>query len=297
MYETHNAPRSQNTPHPEARPGFLAEPPPLRSDRSLRRLSENTPLLGVPSLADASAQAIDGRTFRFLLEKSLARKKKRRTRRGGKWEEKEMLKAVKEEEEEDPDGWLQAFDSGGDLHCWHRRTRRALWSPAPSAPACISDRCSLKPQFVEHLPLYRSTAAAALSGASPLHGKLCDCVMFQDTPSQSRSQSRIGCAMAFTRINCDTTTVTHWRPLQQPHCRFVCVRCSSQSSSQDGNGRYFPQCLILHAALHGQALCHLSRHISQSHPPRRGSTAVLVRGMSCHMENAHHLCAESVGRE
>ena len=38
--------------------------------------------------------------------------------------EKEMkLKAVKEEE--DPDGWLQAFDSDGDLYHWHRRTRRA----------------------------------------------------------------------------------------------------------------------------------------------------------------------------
>ena len=49
-----------------------------------------------------------------------------------KVEEKEKLKAVKGEEE-DPDGWLQAFDIGGDLYYWHRRTRRAKWSPPPSA--------------------------------------------------------------------------------------------------------------------------------------------------------------------
>ena len=129
MNVTHIAPRSQNTPHLGARPGIRAEPGPQRSDRSLRRSSGNT--LGAPSLADASAEAIDGRTLRFLLKKSLARKKEEDEERR-KVEEKEKLKAVKEEEEH-PDGWLQAFDSDRDLYHWHRRTRRAKRSPPHSA--------------------------------------------------------------------------------------------------------------------------------------------------------------------
>ena len=46
--------------------------------------------------------------------------------------EKEQLKAVKEEEEEDPDGWLQAFDSDGDLYCC-TVALGAKCSPLPSA--------------------------------------------------------------------------------------------------------------------------------------------------------------------
>ena len=49
---------------------------PQRSDRSLRRSSREAPLLRVPSLADASAEAIDGRTFRYLLQLNLSTKKK-----------------------------------------------------------------------------------------------------------------------------------------------------------------------------------------------------------------------------
>ena len=49
---------------------------PQRSDRSLRRSPRETPLLRVPSLADAPAEAIDGRTLRFLLKKlALMRRK------------------------------------------------------------------------------------------------------------------------------------------------------------------------------------------------------------------------------
>ena len=71
----HDDLRAQTAPPPGVRPGSLAEPGPQRSDRSLRRSSGQTPLLGVPSLADAPAEAIDGRTLRYLLKANLARKK------------------------------------------------------------------------------------------------------------------------------------------------------------------------------------------------------------------------------
>ena len=72
---THDGLRAQTAPPPGVRPGRLAEPGPQRSDRSLRRSSGHTPLLGVPSLADAPAEAINGRTLRYLLKANLARKK------------------------------------------------------------------------------------------------------------------------------------------------------------------------------------------------------------------------------
>ena len=72
---THDGLRAQRAPPPGVRPGSLTEPGPQRSDRSLRRSSGQTPLLGEPSLADAPAEAIDGRTLRYLLKANLARKK------------------------------------------------------------------------------------------------------------------------------------------------------------------------------------------------------------------------------
>ena len=66
-YVKHAPLRAQKTPPPGMRPGSLAEPGPQRSDHSLGNSS-----LGVPSLADASAEAGDGRTLRFLLMKTLA---------------------------------------------------------------------------------------------------------------------------------------------------------------------------------------------------------------------------------
>ena len=75
VHDAHNALRGPKTPPPGVRPGSLAEPGPQRSDRSLRRSLGDTPLLGVPSLADAPAEAIDGRTLRYLLKANLARKK------------------------------------------------------------------------------------------------------------------------------------------------------------------------------------------------------------------------------
>ena len=64
---THEALRGQETP-PGMRLGSLAEPGPQRSDRSLRSSSGGARLLGVPSLVDSSAEAIDGRTLRFFLK-------------------------------------------------------------------------------------------------------------------------------------------------------------------------------------------------------------------------------------
>ena len=49
------------------RPAVSLRTGPQRSDRSLRRFSGDAPLLGVPSLAGSSAEAIDVRTLRFLL--------------------------------------------------------------------------------------------------------------------------------------------------------------------------------------------------------------------------------------
>ena len=67
VHDAHDAPRGPKTPPPGVRPGSLSEPAPQRSDRSLRRS-------GVPSLADPSAAASDGRTLWFLLTKALALK-------------------------------------------------------------------------------------------------------------------------------------------------------------------------------------------------------------------------------
>ena len=92
VHDAHDALRGPKTPPPGVRPGSLAEPAPQRSDRSLRRSSGDTPLLGVPSLADPSAEASDGRTLRFLLMKALALQKEEEDEERRKLEEQEMLK-------------------------------------------------------------------------------------------------------------------------------------------------------------------------------------------------------------
>ena len=102
VHDTHDALREPKTPPPGVRPGSLADPAPQRSDRSLRRSSGGTPLLGVPSLADPSAESSDGRALRFLLTKALALKKEEDQERR-KVEEQEKLKTMTEEEE-DPEG-------------------------------------------------------------------------------------------------------------------------------------------------------------------------------------------------
>ena len=105
------------------RPGSLAEPGPQRSVRSLRRSSGETPLLGVPSLADPSAEASDGRTLRFLLTKALALQEKEEDEERRKVEEQEKLKTMTEEEEEK------------ELEQARRELRTLLAVPAPRRTA------------------------------------------------------------------------------------------------------------------------------------------------------------------
>ena len=90
VHDADDAPGGPKTPHPGVRLGSLAEPAPQRSDRSLRRSSGETPLLGVPSLADPSAEASDGRTLRFLLTKALALKKEEDEERRKQEEQEEF---------------------------------------------------------------------------------------------------------------------------------------------------------------------------------------------------------------
>ena len=131
VHDAHDALRGPKTPPPGRRPGSLAEPAPQRSDRSLRRSSRETPLLGVPLLADPSAEASDRRTLRFLLTEALAPKEEEDEERR-KVAEQEKLKTMTDEEE-DPAGWREAHDSDGDLHYWRLRTRRVTWSLPPSS--------------------------------------------------------------------------------------------------------------------------------------------------------------------
>ena len=53
----------------------------------------------MPSLADPSAEASDGRTLRFLLTKALALQKKEEDEERRKVEDQEKLKTMSEEEE------------------------------------------------------------------------------------------------------------------------------------------------------------------------------------------------------
>ena len=74
-HETNDALRRQTAPPLGARPGTLAEPGPQRSDGSLRRSSENTPLLVVATLA-AAADGVDAATLAFLTARALEDRRK-----------------------------------------------------------------------------------------------------------------------------------------------------------------------------------------------------------------------------
>ena len=84
--------------------------------------------------------------------------------------------------------------------------------------------------------------------------------------------------MAFTRINgrcADGQSTSHI----VASC--VCLCFSFQSLSQDDDGGYLQQCSLPQTARHGQALCHLSRHISQRyHRPDSACIVVPHRGSS-----------------
>ena len=93
VHELYDGLGAQKRPPLGVRPGILAEPRQQRSDRSLRRSSQETPLLGVPSLADASDEAVDGHTLRCLLEKNLSLKE----------EEAEERRSVEAQQKEEYD--------------------------------------------------------------------------------------------------------------------------------------------------------------------------------------------------
>ena len=75
---THSGLRAQKTPPPGERPGLPLEPRPQRSDRTVRRSSgDNLPTLALPVLAGSAGEAVDARTLRFLLGRSLAERKEK----------------------------------------------------------------------------------------------------------------------------------------------------------------------------------------------------------------------------
>ena len=75
--ETHAGPRAQSTPPPGLRPGVLQDPgPPLVEAVTVGYVAAGVPLLGAPSLADSSAEVIDGSTLSFLLQRALEVKRK-----------------------------------------------------------------------------------------------------------------------------------------------------------------------------------------------------------------------------
>ena len=71
MHETHNALRSQTTPLPGKRPAPLSEVTGPHVAVTSGYVAASVPLLGAPSLADSSAEAIDGSTLSFLLQRAL----------------------------------------------------------------------------------------------------------------------------------------------------------------------------------------------------------------------------------
>ena len=76
MHVTHNALRSQTTPLPGKRPAPLSEVTGPQAAVAVGYAAAGVPLLGVPSLADSSAEAIDGSTLSFLLQHALEVKRK-----------------------------------------------------------------------------------------------------------------------------------------------------------------------------------------------------------------------------
>ena len=73
----YDAPRSQKTPLPGVRPGVpLDLGPPGDEAVAVGYAAASVPLLGAPSLADSSAEAIDGSTLSFLLQHALEAKRK-----------------------------------------------------------------------------------------------------------------------------------------------------------------------------------------------------------------------------
>ena len=72
VHLANDAPHSQTTPLPGVRPGVLLDPgPPGDEAVAVGYAAASVPLLGAPLLADSSAEAIDGSTLSFLLQRAL----------------------------------------------------------------------------------------------------------------------------------------------------------------------------------------------------------------------------------
>ena len=124
VYETHNASRSQNTPHPGERPGLLLEPGLELPHRA--SLIGDAPSLAMPVLAAGSDEAIDS----ALVQRALDVKKKEEERKAEK--ERKEAKRVK-----------KALREAGDQHYpWIPGLgRHPLFSPpvlwGHVAPGCL----------------------------------------------------------------------------------------------------------------------------------------------------------------
>ena len=84
VHEQHDGLRAQNRPLPGTRPEPLAEvSEPQGPAATVGYVAARPPLIwwGPKLLADSSAEAIDGRTLRYLLKENLARKKEEERRR------------------------------------------------------------------------------------------------------------------------------------------------------------------------------------------------------------------------
>ena len=82
VHGAHDALRGQKTPPPGVRPGSLCDPGPQRSDRTVRRSSEEVPLLAVPVLA--GGDGVDRTALSFLVRRAVEDRK-----REGEGEEEE----------------------------------------------------------------------------------------------------------------------------------------------------------------------------------------------------------------
>ena len=79
--------RAQKTASTGQRPGVLTEPEPQGVAVTVGYVAAPVPLLAVPLLAGAAGEAVDDRTLRFLLGRSLAEKEEEEKRRKAELEE------------------------------------------------------------------------------------------------------------------------------------------------------------------------------------------------------------------
>ena len=132
--ETHNVPRSQTTPLRGKRPAPLSEVAGPQVAVTSGYVAASVPLLGAPSLADSSAEVIDGSALSFLLQRALEVKRKE--------EEEEAVEAAELVELEEK---LAAAEERLLAVLWQDReevtriTPQTLSSPLPRRTV----RCSL----------------------------------------------------------------------------------------------------------------------------------------------------------